>query len=379
MTTENAEFLRTDLAATRRWVIKVGSALLTDDGKGINETVISSWAAQIATMREQGIEVVMVSSGAVAAGIKRLGWPHRPETMHELQAAAAVGQSELVHTYERAFGAHGLHCAQILLTHADLANRQRYLNARNTLNTLLELGVIPIINENDTVATEEIRFGDNDNLAALVANIVDADVLVVLTDQNGLFTADPREDSTAELVESGRAGDKALLELAGKGSELGRGGMQTKLLAAETAALSGTHTLIVNGREADVLTRLRDAEPIGTLLLAGAGKLASRKQWLAMQMRVAGTFTLDEGAVRVLSEAGRSLLPVGVTSVEGEFVRGELVSCIDGDGKEVARGLSNYNTDEARKIMGKPSDQIAGLLGYAAEAELIHRNNLVLS
>jgi glutamate 5-kinase len=298
--------------------------------------------------------------------------------MHELQAAAAVGQSELVHTYELAFGVHGLHCAQILLTHADLANRQRYLNARNTLNTLLELGVIPIINENDTVATEEIRFGDNDNLAALVANIVDADVLVVLTDQEGLYTADPRVDPAAELVHSGQSGDHSLLEMAGEGSILGRGGMQTKLLAAEKAALSGTHTLIVNGRQADVLARLRNGEIIGTMLRADNGRLASRKQWLAMQMRVEGILTLDEGAVKVLLEAGRSLLAVGVTGVEGDFARGELVSCVDPAGNEIARGLSNYSTVEVRKIMGQASEQIAPLLGYAAEPELIHRNNLVL-
>ena len=320
----------------------------------------------------------MVSSGAVAAGIKRLGWTARPDTMHELQAAAAVGQSELVHTYELAFGKHGLHCAQILLTHADLANRQRYLNARNTLNTLLELGVIPIINENDTVATEEIRFGDNDNLAALVANIVDADVLVLMTDQDGLFTADPRHDPSAELVHEGRAGDEALLALAGEGSALGRGGMQTKLNAAEKAALSGTHTLIVNGRHKGVLTELGAGIQVGTLLQADTGKLASRKQWLAMQMRVAGTVTLDDGAVEVISGSGRSLLPVGVTAIEGDFVRGELVSCIDGKGREVARGLTNYNADETRKIMGQSSEQIVELLGYVGEAELIHRNNLVL-
>lgn len=366
------------LTGAGRWVIKVGSALLTDDGKGLDEGIIASWADQIAGMREQGKEVALVSSGAVAAGVKRLGWSARPDTMHELQAAAAVGQSELVHAYELAFGRHGLHCAQILLTHADLANRQRYLNARNTLSTLLDLGVIPIINENDTVATDEIRFGDNDNLGALVANIIDADVLVVMTDQEGLFTADPRKDKSARLVPSGKAGDKALLELAGEGSAIGRGGMHTKLLAAERAALSGTHTAIVNGRDPDILKRLVGGDRPGTLLVAERGKIASRKQWLAAQMRVSGTLTLDDGAVKVLSAAGKSLLPVGVRKVEGDFVRGELVSCVDASGQEIARGLSNYNIDETRRIIGQSSEQIGEILGYVGEPELIHRNNLVL-
>ncbi len=369
---------RSLLKNSKRWVVKVGSALLTDHEAGLNKALIEGWAGQLAELREGGLQTVIVSSGAVAAGMRRLGWRERPPALHHLQAAAAVGQMGLVHLYEFAFQAHGVHTAQVLLTNADLAHRQRYLNARTALRTLLELGIIPVVNENDTVVTDEIQFGDNDTLAALVANLVEADVLVLLTDQAGLFSADPRTDTNASLIAEANAGDPALDAMAGTGSAVGRGGMVTKLAAAGKAARSGTATVIASGEEPDVLLRLRSGEPLGTLLKPVTNRMAARKQWLAGHLRPRGRLTLDDGAVKVLQTAGRSLLPVGVTAVSGEFRRGELVICEDPGGREIARGLINYPAAQARAIIGRASDEIESILGYVDEPELIHRDNMVI-
>jgi len=369
---------REALTRARRCVVKIGSALVTNGGLGLDRGAIAGWAAQIAELRRRGIEVVIVTSGAVAAGMQRLGRPQRPHALHELQAMAAIGQMGLVQVYESAFQHHGLHTAQVLLTHDDLTSRPRYLNARSTLRTLLGYGVIPVVNENDTVATEEIRFSDNDTLAALVANLVEADLLLILTDREGLYERDPRVDARAALVEEGEAGDRRLLEMAGGSGTLGRGGMRTKVLAAERAARSGAATVIVSGRMPDVLSRVLAGDRVGTHLRPAQGRLAARKQWLAGQLQVRGRLTLDAGASRVIREAGRSLLPVGVKAVEGAFGRGEIVACVDPDGREIARGLVNYGAEEARKIMGQASDRIEAILGYIDEPELIHRDNMVL-
>ena len=364
---------------TKRWVIKIGSSLVTDDGKGLDTQAIASWAEQIAQLRQQGKEILLVSSGAVAEGMARLGWSSRPAALHELQAAAAVGQMGLIQSYESCFSTHDIHSAQILLTHDDLSDRKRYLNARSTLNTLLALGTIPIINENDTVATDEIRFGDNDTLGALVANLVEADALIILTDQQGLYTEDPRNNPNAELISEGKASDTHLQAMAGgSGGHLGMGGMSTKITAAQRAARSGTATLIISGRNEQALTRIAAGEAMGTLLLADSEPMAARKQWLASQLKASGTLQLDDGAVNMLKTSGKSLLSVGVTSATGNFIRGEMVSCLAADGTEIARGLINYDALETAKIMGKPSSEIESILGYVDEIELIHRDNLVL-
>ncbi|PKB23853.1 glutamate 5-kinase [Janthinobacterium sp. 64] len=362
-----------------RIIIKVGSSLVTNDGRGLDHAAIARWAAQISGLRALGKEVVLVSSGAIAEGMLRLGFEQRPTDIHELQACAAVGQMGLAQIYESSFRAHSLGTAQVLLTHADLADRERYLNARSTLTTLLRLGVVPIINENDTVVTDEIKFGDNDTLGALVANLIEADALVILTDQHGLFSADPRKDPNACLITQGIAGDPALEAMAGgAGSSLGRGGMLTKILAAKRAAKSGAHTIIAWGRDSDVLSRLAQGEAIGTQLLAQTGQLTARKQWMADHLHTAGAVVLDAGAVQKLRQEGKSLLPIGVTGVNGEFGRGAVITCVDADGVPVARGLSNYTSGEARRIMRKPSTEIEAILGYMEGHELIHRDNMVL-
>ena len=362
-----------------RIIIKVGSSLVTNDGRGLDHAAIARWAAQISGLRALGKEVVLVSSGAIAEGMLRLGFEQRPTDIHELQACAAVGQMGLAQIYESSFRAHQLGTAQVLLTHADLADRERYLNARSTLTTLLRLGVVPIINENDTVVTDEIKFGDNDTLGALVANLIEADALVILTDQHGLFSADPRKDPNACLITQGIAGDPALEAMAGgAGSSLGRGGMLTKILAAKRAAKSGAHTIIAWGRDSDVLSRLAQGEAIGTQLLAQTGQLTARKQWMADHLHTAGAVVLDAGAVQKLRQEGKSLLPIGVTGVNGEFGRGAVITCVDADGVPVARGLSNYTSGEARRIMRKPSTEIEAILGYMEGHELIHRDNMVL-
>jgi glutamate 5-kinase len=364
---------------SRRIVIKVGSSLVTNQGQGLDHPALARWAEQIARLKEMGKEVVLVSSGAIAEGMQRLGWKKRPHAVHELQAAAAVGQMGLVQAYESCFRAHDLHAAQVLLTHEDLSDRKRYLNARSTLTTLLSLNVIPVINENDTVATDEIRFGDNDTLAALVINLIEADVLVILTDQGGLFTADPRKDVQATLVKEARAGDPAIEAMAGgAGTNIGRGGMLTKVLAAKRAARSGAHTVIASGHEPDVLIQLAQGTAIGTQLLAETLTLAARKQWLADQLQMRGNVTLDEGAVKALTSGGKSLLSIGVTNVNGNFERGEVVGCLDPRGNEIARGLVNYSAAETRRILRRTSNEIEGVLGYLGEPELIHRDNLVL-
>ncbi len=370
---------RASIAASQRWVIKVGSALLTDDGRGLDTALIQMLATQIAALQKSGREVVLVSSGAVAAGMLRLGWSERPHALHELQAAAAVGQMGLVQSYESAFKNFGLQTAQVLLGHDDISARDRYLNARGTLATLLNLGVIPVVNENDTVVTDEIRFGDNDTLAAMVTNLIDADVLLILTDQQGLFTSDPRSDASATLVTDVAADTPELEAMAGGGGVLGRGGMLTKVRAARMAARSGAHTIIAYGKCEDVVSRIAAGEALGSWLQAAQVPLAARKQWLAGLMQSNGTLVLDDGAVEVLSSSGRSLLPVGVKEVRGSFERGDMVICIDEQGREVARGLSNYSFKDARRIIGMPSDRIEEILGFQGEAALIHRDNLVLS
>ncbi len=370
---------REQISSNKRWVVKIGSALLTGDGKGLDQVALASWVEQMADWVAQGKELILVSSGAVAEGMSRMGWVQRPDSIHGLQAAAAIGQMGLVQAYEACFQKHGLHTAQVLLTHDDLTNRRRYLNARSTLKTLLELGVVPVVNENDAVANEELRFGDNDTLAAMVANLVEADLLLLLTDQEGLFESDPRSNPDAKLISESQVNNPELDEFAGGSSAgLGRGGMVTKLRAARLAARSGTATIIAPGAGKRVLARIAAGEVIGTLLVSNQEPEAARKRWLAGHLQVQGKLTLDAGAVKVLRNAGRSLLAVGVKSVDGGFVRGEVVSCVDEQGREVARGLVNYNAQEARRIMGKPSDTIHGILGYVDEDELIHRDNLVL-
>ena len=364
--------------ASQRIVVKVGSSLVTNDGKGLDHAALSRWASEIADLTRRGKQVVLVSSGAIAEGLQRLGWATRPKAVHELQAAAAVGQMGLVQAYETAFRAEGLKTAQVLLTHEDLADRTRYLNARSTLITLLKLNVVPIINENDTVATSEIRFGDNDTLGALVTNLIEADALIILTDQQGLYTADPRKHADAEFVHEAQAGDPRLEEMAGgAGSSVGTGGMITKIIAAKRAARSGAATVIACGREANVLSRLADGEAIGTQLIAADTPLLARKQWLADHLQLAGRLVLDEGAAHAVVHKGTSLLPIGVVAVEGEFLRGEALACVDPQGHEVARGLVNYSSDETRLIMRHATREIESSLGYMGEPELIHRDNMV--
>ncbi|MBA2408595.1 MAG: glutamate 5-kinase [Gammaproteobacteria bacterium] len=375
----SARLNRKQLADAPRWVIKIGSSLITDDGRGLNLAAIHSWSEQIAGLRQAGKDIVLVSSGAVAEGMSRLRWRRRPRALHQLQAAAAVGQMGLVQAYESHFQSHGIHSAQVLLTREDLADRRRYINARTTLRTLLSLHVIPVVNENDTVATDEIRFGDNDTLAALVTNLVEAQMLIILTDQQGLYDRDPRTDPNAKLIDTAQATDPSLEAYAGpSATDIGRGGMVTKLYAARRAARSGAASVIACGREPRVLERLAGGETLGTLLLPSREPLAARKQWIANQLEVRGALVLDEGAARVLRERGSSLLPIGVAEVRGAFIRGDMVACIDARGAEIARGLVNYDADDARRIMQKPSHYIQSALGYVAEPELIHRDNLVL-
>lgn len=363
----------------KRWVVKIGSALLTNDGQGLDAKAIAGWVKQMAELRLQGIEIVLVSSGAVAAGMRRLGWTSRPTALHELQAAAAVGQMSLVHTYEVEFERYGLLTAQVLLDHDDLSSRERYLNARSTLTTLVDMKVVPVINENDTVVTDEIRFGDNDTLGALVANLINADLLVILTDQKGMYDSDPRSNPDAKLLSEIPAADERLESMAGgTGGALGRGGMLTKVRAARVAARSGANTVVVGGRIDDALLRVAQGEDIGTLLWADSHPQAARKLWLSGQLQTRGTLVIDDGAVTMLCEKGKSLLPVGVRSVDGDFTRGDMVVCVDLQRREVARGLVNYHAEEARKIIGKPSSQILTELGYQGDKSLIHRDNLIV-
>jgi len=367
------------LKSAKRLVVKIGSGLVTNEGRGLDHEALADWAGQLAQLRRDGREVVLVSSGAIAEGMQRLNWRRRPHALHELQAAAAVGQMGLIQVYETSFRKFGLLTSQVLLTHDDLADRKRYLNARSTLRTLLGLGVIPVINENDTVAIDEIRFGDNDTLAALVTNLIEAEALVILTDQAGLYTSDPRTNPAATLLADAAAGDPALERMAGgAGSQIGLGGMLTKVLAAKRAARSGAHTVIASGREPEVLLRLAKGERLGTQLTAQSATLAARKQWLADHLQVRGALRLDAGAVTALKVHGRSLLPIGVHEVTGEFERGEAVSCLDEARREIARGLVNYNASDTRRIVRTPSHEIEARLGYVGEPELIHRDNLVL-
>jgi glutamate 5-kinase len=368
------------LKQARRIVVKVGSSLVTDEGRGVDAEAISNWCRQMAELAKQGREVVMVSSGAIAEGMKRLGWSVRPKEIHELQAAAAVGQMGLAQIYESKLKEQGMGSAQVLLTHADMADRERYLNARSTLLTLLRLKVLPVINENDTVVTDEIKFGDNDTLGALVANLIEADALIILTDQKGLFSADPRKDPQARFIHEARAGTPELeLMAGGAGSSIGRGGMLTKVLAAKRAASSGASTVIAWGREPDVLLRLAGGEAIGTALLAATQKLAARKQWMADHLQLRGAVVIDAGAVSKLREQGKSLLPVGMTEVRGEFHRGDVIAVLGPDGTAVARGLANYSSSQARQIARKASKEFERLLGFTGEPEMIHRDNLVLT
>jgi len=368
------------LRKARRVVVKVGSSLVTNEGRGLDEAAIGEWCRQMAHLVRQECEVIMVSSGAIAEGMKRLGWTQRPHAINELQAAAAVGQMGLAQMYETKLRENGLGSAQVLLTHADLADRERYLNARSTLLTLIGLGVVPVINENDTVVNDEIKFGDNDTLGALVANLVEADALIILTDQPGLFSADPRKDPAAQLIEQGRAGDPALEAMAGgAGSSIGRGGMITKILAAKRAAGSGASTVVAWGREPDVLIRLKNGESIGTLLVAPTQKTRARKQWIADHLQMRGAVWVDAGAASKVREEGKSLLPIGMFQVDGEFSRGDVIAIRDKQGVEIARGLANYASAEARLMCRKPSSEIEALLGYVAEPEMLHRDNMVLT
>ena len=370
---------RAPVGNCRRWVVKIGSALLTDGGNGLDRQAIDAWVEQIDGLLATGKEIVLVSSGAIAEGLVRLQWARRPESIGQLQAAAAVGQMGLIEAYQTSFQRFGRHTAQILLDHDDMASRQRYLNARSALNTLLGHGVVPIVNENDTVVTDEIRFGDNDRLAAMVANLLDADLLVILTDRDGLFTADPAIDPQATLIAEAACSDSSLDVVAGgSGSGVGRGGMLTKLQAARQAALSGCNTLIVGGAQQNILSRIAAGEPLGSLLTTDQKPLAARKQWLAGQLQIRGQLRLDAGAVAVLRQQGSSLLAVGVLAVEGDFKRGDLISCLDTEGREVARGLINYSADETAMIKGHSTGEIIRQLGYCEEDELIHRDNLVV-
>ena len=369
---------RKTVAESKRWVIKIGSSLITDDGQGLNEKAIQSWAEQIANLRASGKEVLLVSSGAVAEGMARIGWKKRPHALHELQAAAALGQMGLIQQFESCFKQHNIHTAQVLLTHEDLSDRQRYLNARSTLKTLLSLGAIPIINENDTVATDEIRFGDNDTLGALVSNLVEADTLIILTDQQGLFDKDPRFNDDAKLISDSNASNNNLSAMAGDGGALGQGGMRTKITAAQRAARSGATTIIASGSVDNILQKIAQGETVGTLLAADHEPMTARKQWLANQLKVSGKIFLDAGASKMVQQSGVSLLAVGVNKIEGEFQRGEVVSCISDKGTEIARGLINYDSKESQKIKGETSEKFEIILGYVDEDELIHRDNLVL-
>lgn len=372
--------IRKEFKHKKRWVVKIGSSLLTAQGRGLDQQAISQWVAQLARLHQQNVEILLVSSGAVAEGMMRLGWVQRPHALFELQAAAAVGQMGLVQAYESRFQSHGIHTAQILLTHDDLSDRRRYLNARSTLLSLLRLKVVPVINENDTVTVEEIQFGDNDSLAALVANLVEAEALLLLTDQDGIYRQDPRSNPDAELIQQVQASDSGLDQMVcGDPGRLGRGGMFTKVRAARLASRSGATTVIANGSTENIIQRVLMGEELGTVLTPDNEPLAARKQWLAGHLQSKGCLVLDDGAVQVLRESGRSLLPVGVKSVEGQFQRGELVVCVDQSKTEVARGLVNYSAEESRKIIGQPSSAIESLLGYVDEAELIHRDNLVLA
>ena len=370
---------RQALTGSNRWVVKVGTSLLTSLGSGLDQAAIGLLVRQIVSLRQQGVEVVLVSSGSIGEGMRRLGWSERPRELQKLQVAAAVGQMGLVQSYESAFDQFNIVTAQVLLTHADLVNRERYLNARSTLRELLQIGVVPVVNENDTVVNEEIRFGDNDTLAALVANLVEAKALVILTDQTGLFDRDPKLDASASLIRYGRADDPELLVKAGTAGKLGSGGMVTKIQAARKASRSGAATIIAYGREEDVLIRLRNGESLGTMLHPGSERLVARKQWLAGLLRSNGSLVIDQGAVEVLTLSGKSLLPIGVTATQGQFTRGEMVTCVDTNGKEIARGLVNYNTEEVNRIKGQPSRRIERILGYAGESELIHRDNMVIT
>jgi glutamate 5-kinase len=370
---------RDKLTRAKRWVIKIGSSLVTAKGQGLDRAAITDWCAQIAALRGEGRQIVLVSSGAVAEGMARLGLKKRPTDIHELQAAAAVGQMGLVRAWELGFEEHGIRAAQILLTHEDVADRGRYLNARGTLNTLLELGVVPVVNENDTVATDEIRLGDNDTLGAMTANLTEADLLVILTDQDGLFDSDPRSNPDAKLVSEASLADPMLALMAGESKGvLGRGGMRTKLSAAHIAARSGAATVIAHGRAPEALLQIGRGQSIGSLLKPAQGVMAARKRWIAGQLQVRGQFHLDEGAAQMLRGQGKSLLPVGVKQVSGSFERGDLVACLDPSGVEIARGLSNYSSAEAQRILGARRDDLAQRLGYVGEAEMIHRDNMVL-
>ncbi|MBK8182993.1 MAG: glutamate 5-kinase [Candidatus Competibacteraceae bacterium] len=369
---------REQLGAAHRWVVKIGSAMITNDGQGLDNFSIDAWVGQMAELHRSGREVLLVTSGAIAEGMRRLGWSQRPAALAELQAVAAVGQMGLVQAWESAFARHGIQTAQILLTHEDAADRQRYLNIRNTLRTLLRLRVVPVINENDTVAFEEIRFGDNDTLGALVANLVEAELYIILTDQQGLYDKNPRDYPDARLIHEGKAGDTALEAMANGAGNLGSGGMLTKLHAAARAARSGAFTLLAWGREPEVLRRVAAGAELGTLLRPSQSPLGARKQWLAVQLQIKGRLHLDGGAVRALRADGKSLLPVGVTAVEGRFDRGDLVACLDPAGDEVARGLVNYSTEQALGLIGKTTHRIEALLGHIDDPELIHRDNLVL-
>ena len=374
-----SETERQKLTTNQRWVIKIGSALLTNDGAGLDAALMKSWVSQMAELVRNDVELCLVSSGAIAVGLQALNLKMRPTELPLLQAAAAIGQMGLIQAWQSCFKAQGLETAQVLLTHEDLADRTRYLNARDTLKALSQFGVIPVVNENDTVATDEIRFGDNDSLGALATNLLEADVLVILTDQDGFFDRDPRVHAEAQLVPEARALDPELIHMAGKdGGALGRGGMHTKVLAAQQAARSGAATVIANGRTERVLSRLRAGDALGSLLLPDLKPQAARKRWLASHKQTRGVLVIDAGAQRALAEAGRSLLPVGVIDVRGAFARGEIVAIESVDGERIATGLVNYGAEQARQIAGQSTGALRAS-GLLVEGDaLVHRDNMAL-
>lgn len=364
----------------QRLVVKVGSGLLRATHGGLREDVVRHLVQQLSTLRRQGYDVLLVSSGAIALGIQSLGQPRMPRTMGYQQAAAAIGQSQLIWTYERLFNAAGQKVAQILLTHEDIRHRSRYLNARHTLLTLLHYGIIPVINENDTVSVAEIRFGDNDTLSAMVCNLIDADLLIILTDLDGLYTADPRLHVDATLIPQVEKIDSRIEAMAGTSTHrTGRGGMKSKIQAAKVACASGIHTYIANGLHPDTVLRILAGENVGTHILAPpSARLSSRKRWIGYALKAKGEIVVDEGAKQALTTGGRSLLPSGIIDVSGHFRFGDAVSCVDAKAQHFAQGLVNYDTTELLAIKGQHTSQIAEILGYKAYDEVIHRDNLVL-
>ncbi len=366
------------LKACKRIVVKIGSSLLTANGQGLDLEAISHWAKQIVDLHHAGHEMILVTSGAVAEGMVRMKLPHRPTDLPSLQACAAIGQMGLIQTWSSVLDRHHIKTAQVLLTHDDLTDRRRYLNSCDALQQLIDWHVIPVINENDTVSTDEIRFGDNDTLAAMVAGQVHADLLIILTDQQGMFDADPRSNPEAKLLSTVRALDETLFEMAGGSGTLGTGGMLTKVRAARLAAKSGCPTLIASGESDRVLARLMAGELLGTLFITDDDRMTAHQQWLAAHLQTAGRLVIDDGAVNAIKTQHRSLLPVGVKAIEGHFDRGDVVECVDRQGKRIAVGRVNFSSRSAELVKGLASDKVYQVLGEARSLEMIHRNHMAI-